>query len=132
MNLSQIKLSDLKVIEGLLKRKEALVKELGQIEARLNSFVSGVAPRATKASPPRAARTVGKARKAGAKRRPPGELKQRILALLQQSGKAGISVREIASRLGLNPQRVFVWFNATGKRLKEIKKVAPATYTWNG
>ena len=36
----------------------------------------------------------------------------------------------IAGKLGVNVQRIYVWFNATGKKMKEIKKVKPATYAW--
>ncbi len=139
MNLSQLKLSDLKVIEQMLREKEDLQAKLEKINAQLAAFGSEPAPvkPSAPAEPPAPAPRAPKAprradRAPRAKRRPPGELKERIMALLQQAGKSGITVREIASRLGLHPQRIFVWFNATGKSLKGIKKVAPATYAWNG
>jgi transposase-like protein len=61
-----------------------------------------------------------------------GKLKDSVLALVKGAGKDGISVKEVAAALGLDPQRIYVWFNATGKGVKEIKKIAPARYAWAG
>jgi hypothetical protein len=35
-------------------------------------------------------------------------------------------------KLGVKRQGVDVWFGSTGKKVKEIKKVKPATYAWVG
>ena len=67
-------------------------------------------------------------RKPGAKRS--GATKDAIIELVKGAGKAGITVKEIAARLGSKPQGVYVWFGNTGKKVKEIKKVKPATYAW--
>ena len=61
-----------------------------------------------------------------------GAAKEAILALVKASGKTGITVKEVAGKLGVKPQGVYVWFGNTGKKVKEIKKVAPATYAWVG
>jgi transposase-like protein len=66
-----------------------------------------------------------KARKAAA-------TKEAIIELVKGAGKAGITVKEIAAKLGVKPQGVYVWFGNTGKKVKEIKKVKPATYAWVG
>lgn len=72
------------------------------------------------------------AKRAVGKRAMPGQFKDSVLATVKSAGKAGISVKEIAKKLGLDPQRIYVWFNATGKKVKAIRKVAPATYAWAG
>jgi transposase-like protein len=61
-----------------------------------------------------------------------GAAKEAIIGLLKASGKTGITVKEVAGKLGVKPQGVYVWFGNTGKKVKEIKKVAPATYAWVG
>lgn len=146
MNLSQLTSSDLKVIAQLVKEKEALEVRLAKVNARLAAFGSEAPdlpakmPGAKRAKPARR-RPAGEVRATPAtqpaavgparpQRRRPGKLKDKIIALLQGAGKSGITVRDIAGKLGLHPQRIYVWFNATGKTIKEIKKVAPATYTW--
>jgi transposase-like protein len=68
------------------------------------------------------------AQKAPAKQ--PAVTKEGVVGLIKSSGKAGITVKAIAGKLGVDPQAIFRWFNATGKKVEEIKKVAPATYAW--
>ncbi|MGD0539478.1 MAG: hypothetical protein ABSC03_17745, partial [Verrucomicrobiota bacterium] len=89
------------------------------------------ATKAPKARKPRAIKAVAmKAEKPKARKY--GAAKEAIIALLKASGKAGITVKEVAGKLGVKPQGVYVWFGNTGKKVKEIKKVAPATYAWVG
>jgi hypothetical protein len=58
--------------------------------------------------------------------------KDAIIELVKGAGKAGITVKEIAAKLGVKRHGVDVWFGSTGKKVKEIKKVKPATYAWVG
>ena len=64
--------------------------------------------------------------------RKPGAKKDAIIELVKGAGKAGITVKEVAGKLGVKPQGVYVWFGSTGKKVKEIEKVKPATYAWVG
>ena len=57
-----------------------------------------------------------------------GELKQRILEQLQAAGKKGVTVREMAAKLGVNSKNLFVWFATTGKKHKAIKKLGEGHY----
>lgn len=58
-----------------------------------------------------------------------GELAARIVAALQEAGKAGITVRELSEKLGVkNYKNLFIWFSTTGKKNKAIKKVGKARY----
>jgi len=66
------------------------------------------------------------------RKRAPGETKAAIIELVKRAGKPGITVKEIAGELGVKPQSIYVWFGTTGKKVKEIKKVKPATYAWVG
>jgi DNA invertase Pin-like site-specific DNA recombinase len=61
-----------------------------------------------------------------------GGTKDAVIELVKGAGKAGITVKEIAAKLGVKTQGVYVWFGSTGKKVKEIKKVKPATYAWVG
>ncbi len=58
--------------------------------------------------------------------------KEAIIELVKGAGNAGITVKDVAGKLGVKPQGVYVWFGNTGKKVKEIKKVKPATYAWVG
>jgi hypothetical protein len=92
--------------------------------ARKVRATKSVAVKTEEAVAPNAAAQQPKARKYGA-------AKEAIVALIKGAGKAGITVKEIAARLGSKPQRIHVWFGNTGKKVKEIKKIAPATYAWS-
>lgn len=154
MNLSQLTTADLKVLGSLLREKEALLARVARINAKLNAYGGKLAPPSVPAAAPMRARVatqpvakpaapaaakpaasaVAKAAAPAAAPKPrrnrPGKLKDKILALLQGAGKNGLHIRDLAAKLGVKPQRLYVWFNATGSGVKEIKKVAPATYAW--
>jgi hypothetical protein len=88
------------------------------------------APAAKPAASKPAPKAAGRPKKAG--RAKPGQFKDSVLALVKAAGKSGVTVKDAAAKLGVKAQRVYVWFGATGKTIKEIKKVAPATYAWVG
>lgn len=88
------------------------------------------AAKAAKPAKPAKAAKAAKRVKGGGKRAKPGEFKDAVVALVKGAGKPGISVKDIAARLGVKTQRIYVWFGATGRSIKQIKKVAPATYAW--
>lgn len=77
---------------------------------------------AAAASAPAPAR---RSRRRGTKR---GQLTATILSELKAAGPKGVSVGDIAKKLGANYRNVYIWFATTGKKFKEVKKVAPATY----
>lgn len=86
---------------------------------------------ATIAAPAKAVTATTAIKSAKGKRTRPGHFRDSVIDVLKDAGKLGISVKDIATKLGVNAQRIYAWFNATGKNVKEIKKVAPATYGWN-
>ena len=59
-----------------------------------------------------------------------GGLKDSVVALVKATGQRGITVAEVAAKLGAKPRRIFDWFKSTGKGVKEIKKVGRARYGW--
>ena len=59
-----------------------------------------------------------------------GGLKGRIIRALRAAGIQGVTVKDLAGRLGKSYGNVSVWFHTTGKRVKEIKKVAPGKFAW--
>jgi len=73
---------------------------------------------------PRAQRASGK----GSKKAPRGTLKPAILAALQDAPKDGLSVTEVADRIGAKRNTVNVWFYTTGKKVKELKKVSKGRF----
>ena len=88
---------------------------------------TGKVAKAAKMSTPAPSRKTGKAGKA--KR---GAMKEAIIELIKNAGKAGITVNGVAETLGIKYGNASVWFGSTGKKLKAIKRIARGTYAWVG
>jgi hypothetical protein len=57
-----------------------------------------------------------------------GELSAKILGQLEAAGEGGISVRELAGKIGANPKNLHIWFATTGKKNSHIEKMGEARY----
>lgn len=66
------------------------------------------------------------------RRRKRRKLKATIIEVLQKAGKEGVTVRGIAEKVGVDPNRIYNWFYGTGSKVKPIKKIGEATYRWEG
>ena len=120
MNLSQLTASELRQLAKLVEAKEALLARAAKIDRQLAAFGGGQPKPASKPAPKRPAK----------KRAKHGQVKNAILNLLKQSGKKGITVKEIAGKLGVGINRIHTWFYNARKSLKQIKKVGPGKYLW--
>ena len=130
MNLTQLTSTDLKQIAKLLEQKEALQGQVAKIDAALAAYQGGEAVKAAKGKPARKPSPQAQVKPTKAKRVKRGTLKAAIVESLKGAGKAGITVKELSSRLGLGYSRVFAWFYKTGANIKEIKKAGPGQYAW--
>jgi DNA invertase Pin-like site-specific DNA recombinase len=120
MSLSTLTSSDLRQLAKLVEAREALLARAAKIDRQLAAFEGGQPERASEPTPKRRAK----------KRAKPGQVKNAILNLLKQSGKKGITVKEIAGKLGVGVSRIHTWFYNARKSLKQIKKVGPGKYCW--
>lgn len=125
MDITTLTSSDLRKIEALLKSKEKLLAQVEEINAALRAFSGEPAPSGKRAY----RRSTGSPKAPRGKR---GAIKEKIIAELQAAGKNGLHMKDLASKLGVKVTNLSVWFFSTGKKIKEIKKLAPATYGWNG
>jgi len=130
MNLTSLSAVEFKNIVKLLEEKEALNAKIAKVDAALAAYqgapvVAAPAPARTAVAKASAKAPVKRARRA---RR--GSTKIAIIDLVKSAGKGGITVKEVAAKLGVPANRVYTWFYATGKSVKEIKKVGEAKYAW--
>ena len=130
MNLAQLTSTDLKQIVKLQEHRETLQSQVAQIDAELAAYEAGEPATSVKGKPRRKPGSRAQARPGKAKRAKRGALKAGIVELLRGAGKGGISVKELAGKLGLGYSRVFAWFYKTGANIKEIKKAGPGKYAW--
>ena len=138
MTLAKLTSKDLARVQKLIERKEYLNEQIAKIDSDLEAIEAGAsgtnaadstvmaaaAPKRGKGPAPKAVR----GRPAGKSGR--GELKERITKELRSSGSSGIRVKDLAAKLGTSYGNVTAFFQSTGKKIDEIKKVAPARYAW--
>ena len=125
-NLSSVQLA--RLIE-LIKEKESLQAKLSDVNRQLEALESGgpVIKRGRKPGRPPGSKTL--VAKASRKRRG-GRIKERLLEALQAGGKSGLTVKELAEKLGVKPSNVFSWFYTTGKKVSGVKKIGEAKYAY--
>jgi uncharacterized protein YjcR len=141
MSLTTLTSSGLARIQKLVERKESLAEQISAINRELEAIESG-APRpaaparqaAASAARPAAPAPVKQAaaprRKAGGAKTARGELKGKIISELKSAGRGGVKVKDLAAKLGTSYGNITAWFQTTGKKMKEVKKVGPAQFGW--
>jgi len=156
MDISLINSQSLLRLLALTERKEELLSLVDEIDAVIIDTLRGgvtvevfkIAAKPVNAAPAPAPLAAQKAPAKPAKSKKAkggksGGLKEKILALLEAAGSAGLRVKEIAAKLGSKPGNISVWFSTTGKKLttkvepgryavKGAKKSAPSTQTVTG
>jgi hypothetical protein len=139
MNLSGLNSKDWARIATLIEKKEKLKTQLGEIDRELDAFGAD-APENGAASPrPRARRGRKPARRAARAAKPGktgktarGQLKESVIKELKSGGKEGVTVRDLVAKLGSTYGNITAFFQTTGKKIPEIKKVGPARFAWAG
>jgi hypothetical protein len=122
MNITSLTVAHLKQMTALVEKKEALQAEVARLDAELARLGSGESPQPLP--------TV--VRRAKVQRTQRGAVKAAIVSILQNAGKSGVSVKDIAAQLGAKYAHVFAWFYSTGSKIKEIKRVGPGRFGWLG
>ena len=130
--LTNLTSDQLNQLVGLIKQKEQIQAQLVQIYDELESLESGTPlPKKRGRKPGRPSGVVTASSPAPAKRgRRSKRLKDSLLKELTAAGAAGITVKELAAKLNVKPGNVFSWFYTTGKKIKGIKKVGEAKYSF--
>ncbi|MEY2547311.1 MAG: hypothetical protein QOG48_2428 [Verrucomicrobiota bacterium] len=127
--LRNIPSSALKQLVRLSERREGLMSQIQQIDREIVRLESrfGVpaaddrSAAVTISSKPRERKTSGRRTKRGA-------LREAIVNALRAAGKRGSTVRQLSQKLRVPPANLYVWFNASGKKVRGLKKIGPATY----
>jgi hypothetical protein len=147
--LTTLSVKNLKQAVAIRERIDGLQRELDRITGVQTQAVSNGVPRRKKRRMSTAARArisaamkdrwAKRSRKklrskpavAKARARSGGApLKERIIQSLKSAGKSGLTVKDLASKLGKSYGNVSVWFHTTAKGINQIKKVEPGRFAW--
>ena len=147
--LTTLSVKDLKQAVAIRERIEGLQRDLDRITGAQGAPVKNGAPRRKQGKMSAAARArisagmkarwakrkgqqrVSTLAAAKAKGRTPGApLKERIVQTLRTAGKSGVTVKDMAAKLGKSYGNIGVWFHTTAKGIKEIKKIEPGRFAW--
>jgi hypothetical protein len=139
MTLTTLTSKDLARLQRLIERKETLSQQIAEINSELESMDGGgsaSAPTTITATPSRKQAKVkpaiGRPRKDKAGKAGHGQLKERVTAELMSAGDEGLKVKDLAAKLGAKYSNVSAFFQTTGKKMKEIKKLGRGQYAWKG
>jgi hypothetical protein len=132
MILSSLSAADLKRLTKLMEKRDALKEQVEALNAEIDSFsASGKATKATKA--PNGKGTPAAKAAPKAKRGKRGKLTESVLAVVKEAGSNGITIKEIADKLGRNTGAIHTWFfNAKKSKRKDVKKIGEAKWQWVG
>jgi hypothetical protein len=134
MDITKLTTKEFSRIMKLLRKKESLEKKLGKLERSVAKVVgagaSAVARGANRIARGRSARS-GR-RGTGKKFNRRGGLRTVILAHLNQSGKTGIKIKELAHKMNIQRQRLDTWFYQNLKKIRGLRKVGPGHYHLRG
>lgn len=121
--------SAIRQIIPLAEKREALLKKIEDLEKKIAELNAAQATARRKPETSLLPRENVRTKPAPA---PASEKKEdtttKILALLKKAGAKGMTVREIASRLGTKMQNVHVWFSFKGRKLDSLHKVGQAQW----
>jgi hypothetical protein len=117
MQITHLTLADIRPLQRLLKKKQALQTKMDQLDRMIERIGSSNSRGVTGVS------GEGTLSRHGA-------LKAGITEALQKAGKQGLHIKELASNLGVKEPNIRVWFYSTGRKIKNIKKVGRARYGW--
>src|SRR6266567_9386804 len=147
--LTTLSVKDLKQAVAIRERIDGLQRDLDRITGAQVALVRNGASRRNQGKMSAAARArISAAMKARwAKRRgkqrgstlaaakakartPVAPLKERIVQTLKSAGNSGVTVKDMAAKLGKSYGNISVWFHTTAKGINEIKKVEPGKFAW--
>jgi hypothetical protein len=152
MKLQESRVARLKEMISLQEKHTSLQQELESIQQQLQSLhrsvidsistsklsgghflLTGKALESTSSETSSMPRPASKGRtakvKTGSTRR--GALSEQILQALTDSGKEGITLKDLADKVGSKYQNIAIWFSTTGKKNSAIKKIEPGRYRLN-
>ncbi|CAF0696080.1 hypothetical protein [Candidatus Methylacidithermus pantelleriae] len=120
MKLTQLTSAHLQELAKLVEEKEELLKKIQNIDRRIEALGSG----------PRVTARRGRPRGTRVRMNRPGQLRDKVLSELEQAGPSGLTVRELAEKLGMKLNNLYSWFYSTGRKIAHLKKIEDGKWAY--
>lgn len=127
MKVTDINSKTLSTLLSLTKKKETLHTKITEIDKQIAALASGdtfVIKNILRQASSKTGRRSGK--KGGGRtgpKSPRGLMQKQITELLHGAGEIGLTIKEIAEKIGKPKANVNVWFSTTGKKLNIFKRL---------
>ena len=133
MKHPNIRIARLKEMIALEEKRAALFNQIAVVNARLSAIQSELygAGAGRQGTARKAQEAPVKLKPVGLRKRR-GELRGQILEMLNAAGKEGVSVKEVADRIGVKAVNIHSWFGMNSKKMPGLKKVGKARYAITG
>ncbi len=121
----------LKQLVKLSERREALMSQIQQVDREIVRLESrfGVPAADDRSAPVTiSSKSGGRAGKKSGRRTKRGALREAIVGALRAAGKRGSTIKQLSEKLRVPSANLYVWFNSTGRKVRGLKKIGPATY----
>lgn len=128
MKVTDINSKTLSTLLSLTKKKETLQTKITEIDQQIASLASGdtsIIKNILRQASARGGRRA-KGKRAGGRRGPKtprGVMQQQITELLHATGDIGLTIKQIAEKIGKPKANINVWFSTTGKKLNIFKRL---------
>ena len=106
------------------QERETLILRVRELDTHL-SKLRQVLPAKASPHPPRTPRTLNP------NRRPHGELRKKIMNVLEAAGGKGVHAKAIASKIDVDSRLVHAWLSVYVKRIPGLTRVGPGYYTFS-
>jgi hypothetical protein len=125
--LRNIPSSTLKELVRFYERKEALLVQIQEIDRQMLCVQDrfGIPSREDQGAHVTVSRSRTGPIRLRSKR---GALREKIIRALRAAGRKGATVGELSKKLKVPSANLYVWFNDTGRSVRDIKKIGVAKY----
>lgn len=139
MDMNQQRIEQLKQLLKLEEQRKDSLEVLAAMETRIATLqraLLGGVPTAIRPAPaapaaPAAAPAPAPGKRRRRRQRPRGQLKAKIVKALAAAGPKGLTVAELATKLGEKAGNLHAWFGITGKKVQGLAKIGKGLYRLN-
>ena len=120
MDINRLNSAVLKKIAAKLEKRESLMAQIEEIDREIAAIQTDKKVGSVKT----------KIKSLSGSKAPRGMLKDSVISELKAAGSQGITVESLAKKLNRDTKNLHSWFNITGKKIKNIRRIGRGLFHW--